>query len=136
VIAVGAARTWETARRSDDVVASYSSRGPTRGYRVSSSNRRVYDNVIKPDLVAPGSKLIGVKAGNSTHLTSVYPHVQTESGMIRLSGTSMSAPVVAGTAALMLQQNTVLTPRSHARFCNGRRNRFPPQAFTRREPDS
>ena len=44
-ITVGAIDTHGTAKRSDDTLARYSSRGPTR-----------YDLVLKPDLVAPGSR--------------------------------------------------------------------------------
>ncbi len=43
VLTVGAIDTHETAQRSDDTLAAYSSRGPTR-----------YDLVLKPDLAAPG----------------------------------------------------------------------------------
>jgi serine protease AprX len=45
VITVGAMKPMGTATRSDDVLASYSSKGPT-----------LYDHVAKPDLVAPGNK--------------------------------------------------------------------------------
>ena len=45
-ICVGAVNTIQTEARSDDVVASYSSRGPTW-----------YDGYAKPDLLAPGNKL-------------------------------------------------------------------------------
>ena len=43
-ITVGCLNTKETIQRSDDVVCTYSSRGPTR-----------FEGLIKPDLVAPGS---------------------------------------------------------------------------------
>ena len=43
-LTVGAIDTHGTAKRSDDTLAPYSSRGPTR-----------YDLVLKPDLAAPGS---------------------------------------------------------------------------------
>ena len=46
-ICVGAANTQNTATRSDDVVAPYSSRGPSW-----------YDGYAKPDVVAPGHKLV------------------------------------------------------------------------------
>ncbi len=54
-ITVGALNTKGTAFRSDDEVASYSSRGPTR-----------YDHLIKPDLVAPGNRIRGLLAPGST----------------------------------------------------------------------
>ena len=54
-ITVGALNTKGTAFRSDDVVATYSSRGPTR-----------FDHLIKPDLVAPGNKIVGLLAPGST----------------------------------------------------------------------
>ena len=57
VITVGAANTFGTDSRSDDTVATFSSRGPTRGYKTVSGVRK-YDNLIKPDLVAPGNKII------------------------------------------------------------------------------
>src|SRR5882762_7975635 len=58
VITVGAANTFGTDGRNDDGVATYSSRGPTRSYYTDANGVRHYDNLIKPDLVAPGNKLI------------------------------------------------------------------------------
>ena len=49
VITVGAMKTMGTAARTDDVIASYSSKGPT-----------LFDQVIKPDLVAPGNLIISL----------------------------------------------------------------------------
>ena len=57
VITVGASNTFGTDARSDDQVTTYSSRGPTRGYTVVNGVRK-YDNLIKPDIVAPGNRLI------------------------------------------------------------------------------
>ena len=42
--------TQGTARRSDDTVATYSSRGPTR-----------YDFAVKPDLAAPGNRIVSLE---------------------------------------------------------------------------
>ena len=58
VITVGAANTFGTDSHADDVVASYSSRGPTRSSYTDENGVKHYDNLIKPDLVAPGNKLI------------------------------------------------------------------------------
>ena len=54
-ITVGAVNTKGTALRSDDEVASYSSKGPT-----------MYDHLVKPDLVAPGNKILGLAVPGST----------------------------------------------------------------------
>jgi serine protease AprX len=54
-ITVGALNTKGTAWRSDDEVASYSSKGPT-----------MWDHLVKPDLVAPGNKILGLAAPGST----------------------------------------------------------------------
>ncbi len=61
-ITVGASNTFGTNRRSDDIVTTYSSRGPTRSYWTEWNGRRHYDNLMKPDLVAPGNKIIGSSA--------------------------------------------------------------------------
>src|SRR5580704_9865832 len=45
VITVGAMNTMGTPDRSDDVMTTYSSRGPT-----------AIDHIVKPDIVAPGNK--------------------------------------------------------------------------------
>src|SRR5205807_2839118 len=51
VITVGAMKPMGTPDRSDDLIASYSSKGPT-----------LFDHVVKPDLVATGNRVISVLA--------------------------------------------------------------------------
>ena len=61
-ITVGASNTFGTDARDDDGVATYSSRGPTRSYTTDDDGTNHYDNLIKPDIVAPGNKLIEAEA--------------------------------------------------------------------------
>src|SRR4029079_2718055 len=114
-ITVGAANTFGTDARSDDAVASFSSRGPTRRVTTDDAGVRHYDNLVKPDLVAPGNKLIDAEADGNYLVTQTPSLDAGVSGadnrkMMYLSGTSMATPVAAGTAALMLQANPSLTP--------------------------
>jgi serine protease AprX len=114
-ITVGAANTFGTDVRSDDTVTSYSSRGPTRGYYTESNGVKHYDNLVKPDLVAPGNKIINAMWQNS-YLVTTYPYLdakvasKTSKKMMYLSGTSVASPVVAGAAALLIERNPNLTP--------------------------
>jgi len=103
VITVGATMTELTPSRVDDQIASYSSKGPT-----------VLDHIVKPDLVAPGNRLVSLRVAGST-LDTTFPQyeIAPTSGTAmyyELSGTSMSTPVVSGAVALMLQQTPSLTP--------------------------
>ena len=52
VITVGAMNTKGTPDRSDDVMTSYSSKGPT-----------AIDHIVKPDLVAPGNRVVSLQIG-------------------------------------------------------------------------
>src|SRR4030095_931412 len=61
-ITVGAANTFGTNARDDDGVTSYSSRGPTRSYWADEENVKHYDNLVKPDLIAPGNKIVQAQA--------------------------------------------------------------------------
>ena len=102
-VTVGALNTWQTVDRSDDSVTTYSSRGPTR-----------FDLAVKPDVVAPGNKIVSLKSAGS-YLPTAYPttHVagSSSNAYMRLSGSSMATGVVAGGAALLLQGNSGYTPR-------------------------
>ena len=112
---VGAVYTRGTNARSDDVIAPFSSRGPTLSHSTNPiTGTVVYDNLAKPDLVAPGARIVSLERDNN-YLVTTYPaiHVdgtKTNSRYMMLSGTSMSAGVVSGAAALMLQANPSLTP--------------------------
>lgn len=122
VLTVGAVNTAGTVERNDDRVARFSSRGPTRGYLVTPDGTRHYDNLIKPDLVAPGNQIIGARAAtadnNPRSLLARYPTLAANSAALAapdqrvmyLSGTSVAAPVTAGAAALLFQARPDLTP--------------------------
>jgi len=100
-ITVGTVNTKGTPWRSDDEVAGYSSRGPT-----------AIDGLIKPDLVAPGNKIESLLAPNSK-IARQYPELVTGAGAdarLQLSGTSMSAAVVAGAAAVMRSLGAIPPP--------------------------
>ena len=115
VITVGAVDTRGTAVRSDDAIAPFSSRGPTLSHASDPLTGAVtYDLLAKPDLVAPGARLVSLER-DYNNLVKTYPalHVagtKTNGKYMMLSGTSMSAAVVSGTVALMLQANPSLTP--------------------------
>ena len=101
-LTVGALDTMGTLDRGDDRVADYSSRGPTR-----------YEWAVKPDVVAPGTRIVSLEAPNS-YLSTTYPqwHItgSGSNGYMKLSGSSMATGVVAGGVALLLQSNPALTP--------------------------
>ncbi|HBB86539.1 MAG TPA: hypothetical protein DC047_02860 [Blastocatellia bacterium] len=115
VITVGASNTFGTEARNDDGVTTYSSRGPTRSSWTDGAGVKHYDHLIKPEMVAPGNKLIGAESLNNLLVTQnpqldagVSPAVPRK--QMFLSGSSMSAAVVSGGAALLLQANPTLTP--------------------------
>ena len=101
-ITVGAIRTQGTIDRSDDEVAPWSSKGPT-----------LVDHIVKPDLVAPGSKIVSTAAKGAT-LMSLFPERFIDGPGSRdyfsMSGTSMAAAVVSGAAALVLDGRQDLSP--------------------------
>jgi serine protease AprX len=104
VITVGALDDNGTSVMVDDLMAVFSSRGKT-----------MFDNLSKPDLVAPGRKMVSLRSPGS-ELDTLFPDRQvTATGApspdyYRLSGTSMAAPVVAGVVALMVERNPSLSP--------------------------
>lgn len=92
-ITVGAAQTMGTGARGDDIVAPYSSRGPSW-----------FDAYAKPDLVAPGHHLVSDTSVNSTLYNQLTSSRRTAGGQsfLELSGSSMAAAVATGVAALIV----------------------------------
>src|SRR6266516_3573354 len=123
VITVGAMKTQGSRLRSNSLIASYSSKGPT-----------LLDHVVKPDIVAPGNRVVSLQAPSfinpatalwtlealpqeyTQNLVSYSyyqptPNTWSYSGdYYTLSGTSMATPVVSGAAALLVQAQPRLTP--------------------------
>jgi len=111
VITVGAMKTMGTPTRSDDLIASYSSKGPT-----------LIDHIVKPDIVAPGNRVVSLLAPPSK-FSQTYPanivafsyyrntrQNTASKQFFTLSGTSMATPVVSGAVADLLQSDPNLTP--------------------------
>lgn len=105
VLTVGASSHNGTISRADDTMAPFSSRGPS-----------YIDYTAKPDVVAPG---VGIEslADASSFLFATHPSARLWGSVdtatqpyLSLTGTSMAAPVVTGTVALMYEANPSLTP--------------------------
>ncbi len=97
IISVGSSDEHGTSKRDDDTIPPFVSRGPTQ------------DGLSKPDLVAPGTRLISLRAPGST-VDTMHPQARVGDDGFRGSGTSFSAPIVSGIVAQMLQADPTLTP--------------------------
>jgi serine protease AprX len=97
VITVGAMDDLGTAQPDDDAVIAWSSQGLTQ------------QSILKPDLLAPGRRILSTLAPGST-LGAEYPQFIQDGSYIALSGSSMAAPTISGTAALMLNYQPSLQP--------------------------
>jgi serine protease AprX len=135
VITVGSMKTMLTNERDDDLIASYSSKGPS-----------AVDHIVKPDIVAPGNLIVSllaqhgrlpltnplnavtsasIQGGNTPANPPVGQNVPDDikkqpptvnfgpgysQNYYTLSGTSMAAAVVSGAVADLIQAHPNLTP--------------------------
>jgi serine protease AprX len=98
VVTVGAVDDQGTKDISDDEPTSWSSRGTTQ------------DGFAKPDIYAPGAKIVSNLAPGSAYEDLCASCVAENGEYIRAGGTSMAAPMVAGAAAIGFQLDPTLTP--------------------------
>ena len=99
VITVGATDDKGTVSVADDTVAGFSSYGMSEA------------GLAKPELVAPGTKIVGLLPDNDKlTMSKNKPQNRINSTYFVMSGTSVSAPMVSGAIALLLQDEPNLTP--------------------------
>lgn len=98
VITVGALDDMATPSVTDDEMNDFSAVGPTSP-----------DGWVKPDLVTSGRSVVSLSAPGST-IDTDYPSARIGSTNFVGSGTSFSAAITSGAAALVLADNPGLTP--------------------------
>jgi len=98
IVTVGAVDDQGTKEIDDDEPATWSSRGTTQ------------DGFRKPDIYAPGARIVSTLAPNSAYADLCASCVSEDGEYIRTGGTSMAAPMVAGAAAIGFQLMPSLTP--------------------------
>ena len=98
VITVGALDDMATPSMTNDQMCDFSSAGPTSP-----------DGWVKPDLVTSGRSVVSLAAPGST-IYDAYPSARVGSANFVGSGTSFSAAITSGAAALVLADNPGLTP--------------------------
>ncbi len=99
VITVGAmSDNYTPTDASDDVLASFSSSGPTHA------------GFVKPEVVAPGGHIAGSMPFDAW-IPSQHPDSMLDSErQFKMSGTSQATAIVSGIVALILEQNPELSP--------------------------
>ena len=97
VITVGAVDDKATKGVSDDTITTWSGRGVTQ------------DGYNKPDLYAPGAHIAANLAPGSA-FTALCPACVRDGAYIQAGGTSLAAPIVAGTVAGILEKRPTWTP--------------------------
>lgn len=101
IITVGATDDHKTIDITDDTIADFSSRGPTK------------ERVEKPDIVAPGLNIQSLAADRQfvpEDKVTRYKFKKMKKPYTGKSGTSMATPIVSGTIALLLEKEPKLIP--------------------------
>jgi len=98
VVTVGAmTNNYTPANPADDYLATFSSTGPT------------HEGFVKPELVAPGGRVLGLM-NKKSRIPKDHPNFHDGDSYYYMSGTSQAAAIVSGVAALILDAQPGLTP--------------------------